>query len=113
MSDGDAPKSATLDASCENCESWKEAACSRGLVPDAGELYCGEYAITDAFRDQIATTMMAENPVPMQFTASGLAKLQKMRRTKGLAKGSAPKQGAEQAAPEPRVGRHSARRAKK
>lgn len=40
-------------ASCENCVFRQAAQCELGVKPDEGELYCKQYKMSEAFRDQI------------------------------------------------------------
>lgn len=88
----------TLVASCSNCASWRHTPdhghatsanvgfCGRGLFPAQGEPRCADYQITDAFKQQIISSLLKEHgPMAMPVklvggTKSARAANKKLRR---------------------------------
>lgn len=74
----------TLVASCSNCVSWRHTPdlghatsanvgfCGKGLYPAQGEPRCGSYQITEAFKQQVISTMLKEQgPMAMPVKLVG------------------------------------------
>lgn len=74
----------TLLAQCSNCQSWRHTEdhghataagvgfCGRGMFPPQGELLCGEYAATPAFKQQIISSMLKDHgPMAMPVKLMG------------------------------------------
>lgn len=73
-----------LLASCSNCRSWTttpdlghatsagQGFCARGLHPEPGKLLCGQYQITEAFRQQVLSSMLKDHgPMAMPVKLVG------------------------------------------
>lgn len=73
-----------LIAACSNCASWRHTPdmghatsanvgfCGRGLFPATGEPRCESYQITDAFKQQIISSLLKEHgPMAMPVKLVG------------------------------------------
>lgn len=67
-------------ASCRNCVRFAAGACTFGLTPEPGDLYCKRYEITPEFRDEIARAVMRDMQVDLSETARKAAVLLRGRR---------------------------------
>lgn len=74
----------TLVASCSNCAAWRHTPdmghatsanvgfCGRGLYPPQGEPRCDSYQITEAFKQQVISSMLKEHgPMAMPVKLVG------------------------------------------
>lgn len=75
----------TLVAQCSNCASWRVAPamgghvstdgmgyCSKGKMPDAGQVLCSQYNVSHTFQQHIISTMLKEQgPMAMPVRLVG------------------------------------------
>lgn len=85
----------TLVASCSNCVSWRHTPdmghatsanigfCSRGIFPPQGEPRCDSYQITEAFKQQVISSLLKEHgPMAMPVKLVGGTKSAKAQNKK-------------------------------
>lgn len=74
----------TLTAQCSNCQSWRHTPdmghatsagvgfCGKGIFPPQGEPRCDQYVITEAFKQQVISSMLKEHgPMAMPVKLVG------------------------------------------
>ena len=69
----------TLYAACPNCTNFCETRCGLGHRPDEGSLICGQYEITQNFRDEIVRVVMKDLMTEIRETAIRAKRMQRAK----------------------------------